>query len=261
MKNENLEICESDAIGVSDTNRIGFTDHRTNRSAVHFDSQDPTKATELDALIRKFVETRTDELKKFLLPLVQDFSAQLSTTKKLFFRGISDSMKVKLQCDRIGPSPYPSDNRYSVRGETCLYLIDDIQFLGKELKTSSLLIQEYDNIPFDSMRIADLSSENTSLDNSLALAFQWAESGRTALGYKFEEVLIEKGGSGYLVSQLLASCFKKHGWDGIYVPGIHGGSGKHYHNLSIFGAEISNWQDWTTRPYYHVGENEYGRGQ
>ena len=264
MKDENLKIYVSDTIGVSDRNRIGFTHHQTNRSAVHHDSQHPTKATELDTLIRKFVETRTTdttELEKFLLPLAQDFSTQLHTTKKTYFRGLSDSIEVKLQCDRIGPSPDPGDNRYSVKGEKCLYLIDDKEFLSKELKTSSLLIQEYDNIPFDSIRLADLSSENTSLDNSLALVFQWAESGKTALGYRFEEELREKGKSVYLVSQLLAACFKKEGWDGIYVPGIHGESGKHYHNLSIFGAKIANWWDWTTCPCYRGGGNGYGIGQ
>jgi hypothetical protein len=90
------------------------------------------------------------------------------------------------------------------------------------------------------------------LDNSLKLAFQWAESGRTKPDYQFEEILKKKGKSGYLVSQLLAECFKKYGWDGIFVPGIHGDSGKLYHNLSIFEAKISNWYNWTTRPYYRV---------
>jgi hypothetical protein len=132
-------------------------------------------------------------------------------------------------------------------------LIDDIRFLSKELKTSPpFLIQEYDNIPFNSLNIANLSSENTVLDNSLALAFQWAESGRTSSGYKFEEILRKKGESEYLVSQLLAGCFKTQGWDGIYIPGVHGELGKHYHNLSIFEANISNWYNWTTRPYYRV---------
>ena len=101
------------------------------------------------------------------------------------------------------------------------------------------------------MRIADLSSENSSMDNSLSLAFQRAESGRTASGYEFKDALKKKGKLKYLMSQLLAACFKKQGWDGIYVPGVHGERGKCYHNLSIFEAKVSNWRDWTTHPYYH----------
>lgn len=253
MKDENLKIYGYGEIGVSDRNIIGFTKHQTGRSTVNHDSLYHTKAIEINALIRKFVEIPNDELRQFILPLVQNFSAKFHSTRNTYYRGLPDSMEEKLKCDRISPSPDPDDNRYSVKKEPCLYLIDDIQFLGKELKTSSpLLIQEYDNIRFNSLNIADLSSENVSLDNSLALAFQWAESGRTDSGYKFEEILRKKGKSKYLVSQLLAKCFKIHGWDGIYVPGVHGESGKHYHNLSIFEAKISNWYNWTTRPYYRV---------
>jgi hypothetical protein len=250
MKNENLQAAVFDGIGPSDGVRIGFTDHRTNRSIIHHDDQHPTKVIELDTLIIEFVKTGTAELKEFLLPLVQNFSIQLPAIRKTYFRGLRDSKTPHR--DRIGPPQKPKkDNRYSVIGETCLYLIDDIHFLDKELGTSSFWIQEYDNIPFDKMRIADLSSENSSMDNNLTLAFQRAESGRTASGYEFEDELKKKGKSPYLMSQLLAACFKKENWDGIYVPGVHGERGKYYHNLSIFEAKVSNWRDWTTRPYYH----------
>ena len=256
MKDENLKIYEYDEIGMSEAIQIGFTQHQTNRSAVYHDSEHPTRAKELDALIKKFVENSSDELRQFILPLVQNFSTKLHSTKKTYYRGLPASKEDKLRCDRIGPSQDPADNRYSVKGEQCLYLIDNKHFLGKELKTSaSLLIQEYDNIPLDRLNIADLSSENALLDNSLKLAFQWSESGRTKPDYQFEEILKKKGKSGYLVSQLLAGCFKKYGWDGIFVPGIHGDSGKLYHNLSIFEAKISNWRKWTTRPYYRVLKN------
>ncbi|MHC4146647.1 MAG: hypothetical protein ACYSUD_17960 [Planctomycetota bacterium] len=260
MKNETLQICVSDAIGLSDRIRTGSKEHRTGRSADYYDSQQPAKGPELDELIRKFVETSTSELEEFLLPIVRDFSTQFQPKKKNFYRGLCYSEKANIQCDRIGPSPKPEDNRYSVKGEPCLYLIDNIQFLYEELKTSSLLIQEYDNIAFNNMRIADLSAENASLDNILHLAFQRAESGRTA-SYKFEEVLRKKGESPYLVSQLLAACFKKQDWDGMYIPVVHGASGKNYHNLSIFASKISNWRDWATRPYYRGGQKECAIGQ
>lgn len=249
MKNQNLEVYESDEIGVSDVNRIGSTDQRTNRSVIHHDDQHPTKVIELDTLIIEFVETGTAKLKEFLLPLVRDYSTKLPTIRKTYFRGLSVTKTPP--DDRIGPSPAPEDNRYSAKGERCLYLIDDIHFLDKELKKSFFWIQEYDNIPFDKMRIADLSSENSSMDNNLTLAFQRAESGRTASGYEFEGALKKEGKSPYLMSQLLAACFKKEDWDGIYVPGVHGERGKCYHNLSIFETKVSNWRDWTTHPYYH----------
>jgi hypothetical protein len=247
---KNLEISVDEQIGVSESLIIGSTEDSTNRTVLHYDSECPTDSGKIDELIKNFVEDNKPDLENFLSVLVGKFSMRFQKPIKCFFRGLPDLEEDKLESDRLGPSPNPKDNRYSVRGEPCLYLIDDIFFLDKELETSSLLIQEYDNIPFDIVRIADLSPENIALDNSLALAFQRAESGRTASGYKFEKFLKEKDKSRYLVSQLLATCFKKQGWDGFFIPGVHGGSGEHYHNLTIWGDCLASWRKWVPGPYY-----------
>jgi len=56
--------------------------------------------------------------------------------------------------------------------------------------------------------------------------------------------------SKYLVSQLLASVFKEFGWDGLYVPGVHGRQGDHYHNLTLIGQVVDKWEDWTVGKYF-----------
>ena len=247
---KDLKISVGEQIGVSESIIIGSKEDNTNRTVLHHDSECSTDSVKIDELIKNFVEDHKPDLENFLSVLVTKFSMRFQKPTKCFFRGLPVSEEDKLESDRLVPSPNPKDNRYSVRGEPCLYLIDDMYFLDKELKTSSLLIQEYDNIPFDIVRIADLSPENKALDNSLALALQRAESGRTASGYKFEKALREKDRSRYLVSQLLATCFKKKGWDGFFIPGVHGGSGEHYHNLTIWGDCLASWSKWVTVPFY-----------
>jgi len=254
-KGKDLKVYLSDRISMSDGIKIGSTDDNTNRTVIHYDSESPTHSVMIDKLIRTFVENGRTDLKNYFARLVKNFTAQLVKTNKVFYRGISALNKDNLKVNRIGPSPKPKDNRYSVEGEHCLYLIDDWNFLCKELATSSLLIQKYDNIPFENIRLGDLSSENKALDNSLALSFQRAESGRTAAGYNFEGVLQQKGQSKYLVSQLLASSFKNAGWDGFLIPGIQGGSGSHYRNLTIWGDALDNWRKWATMPFYQKEVN------
>ena len=82
------------------------------------------------------------------------------------------------------------------------------------------------------------------IHNSLALAFDMAESGMTSTGYHFEEELQARSRSRYLVSQLLSSYFMKNTWDGLYIPGVHGNGECHYHNLVIFGPIVDKWKDW-----------------
>jgi hypothetical protein len=77
-----------------------------------------------------------------------------------------------------------------------------------------------------------------------------AENGRTSSGYHFEEQLETRGKSKYLVSQLLPSYFKKYSWDGLYIPGVHGNPGHHYHNLVIFGSAVDKWEEWADGPYF-----------
>jgi hypothetical protein len=77
-----------------------------------------------------------------------------------------------------------------------------------------------------------------------------AERGVTSSGYPFENELQSQGQSRYLVSQLLSNCFKKHAWDGLYIPGVHGKPGHHYHNLVIFGPAVDEWKKWAHGSYF-----------
>lgn len=252
MKNDDLKVFASEDVDVSNGFRIGSTDDNTNRNVLHHDSEIPTDSVKIDKFIKTYVEKGGNELNDFLRSLVKDFSLRFIHPKSTFYRGIPASSEPKVDGNKIGPSSAPKNNRYSADGEMCLYLIDDWTFLPQELKKlgcGKFLIQDYDNIPFETLRIADLSSENTALDNSLALAFQRTESGRTAAGCNFEDVLEKSGKSKYLVSQLLASFFKAAGWDGFLIPGVHGGSGRHYRNLAVWGNALDSWKDWTTTSY------------
>ena len=218
---------------------------RTNRKIVHSDDQNPTDAGNLHQLTISYVEEDSKELYKFIDLLVKEFDCIAGLSNQIFYKGIDSSKAGDLPSKRIGPSPNPKDNRYSVKGEKCLYLIDKYDFLFEEIKpeTNSICFQKY-NIPLKKYKIADVSPSNRNLHNSLALAFDMAERGVTPSGYPFEEELKKRGKSKYQVSQLLSSLFKKHGWEGLYIPGVHGVQGRHYHNLAIFNSIIDKWEEW-----------------
>ena len=126
---KDLEISVTEKIVVSESLKIGSTQNNTNRPVIHHDSDYPTDSVKIDELIKNFVEDRKPDLETFLSVLVREFSMRFQKPTRCFFRGFPASEKDNLESDRIGPSPYPKDNRYSVKGERCLYLIDDIHFL------------------------------------------------------------------------------------------------------------------------------------
>lgn len=222
---------------------------KTNRLIKHSDSMEETDAGLIEELIVSYVEHESSDLGSYIEVLVKSVSNRLILPNPVFFRGIDISVKVKLTSDQIGPSPCPTDGRYNKPGEKCIYLIDIIDFLYPELNSLRILVQRY-NIPLDTLKIANLSSNNKNLCNSLALAFDMAERGMTSSGYVFERELENRGKSRYLVSQLLSSLFKKYGWDGIYIPGVHGEQGRHYHNLAIYGTIVNEWEAWANGPYF-----------
>lgn len=222
---------------------------KTNRLIKHSDSMEETDAGLIEELIVNYVEHGSSDLGSYIELLVKTFSNRLILPSPVFFRGVDVSVKVKLTSDQIGPSPYPTDGRYNKSGEKCIYLIDTIDFLYEELNSSTILVQRY-NIPLNALKIADLSPSNKSLCNNLALAFDMAERGMTSSGYVFERELENRGKSRYLVSQLLSSLFKKHGWDGIRIPGVHGEQRRHYHNLTIYGTIVDEWMAWANGPYF-----------
>ena len=222
---------------------------KTNRVIIHSNSMEKTDAGLIGELIVSYVEHESSDLDSYIEDLVKNFSNRLSLPNSVFFRGADISVKDKLTSDQVGPSPCPKDGRYNKSGEKCIYLSDTIDFLYSELNATELLLQRY-VIPLDGLRIADLSPNNKNLCNSLALAFDMAERGMTASGYGFEKELEERGKSRYLVSQLLSFLFNKYGWDGIYIPGVHGEQGRHYHNLAISGTIVDEWKSWANGSYF-----------
>lgn len=238
-----------DETKVSDDLVIASTSGKTNRSTIHADTSNPTDTVKIQKLIIDFVENGLDSLAPYINTLVKNFDFPLKGTKLKFYRGVDVSVKKHILTDQIGPAPNAIDGRYNVKDEKCLYLIDNLNFLYSELNSTSILIQEF-NVPVDSFRIADISPNNNNLHNSLALVFDMTENGEASSGYNFEAELEKRGKSKYLVSQLLSSSFKRNGWDGLYIPGVHGNQGQHYHNCTIFNTIVNQWEDWAKGSYF-----------
>lgn len=228
---------------------IQSTSVKTNRSTIHADSRHETDTVKIQELIVSHVEQNSSDLVSYIENLVHDFNDRLSLINTVFYRAVDKSIEGYLCSNQIGPSPNPTDGRYNAVNEKCIYLIDTIDCLYPELNSSSILVQKF-NIPINMLKIANLSPSNKGIHNSLALAFDMAENGRTSSGYFFEKELQARGRSKYLVSQLLSDCFKKNEWDGLYIPGVHGRPGHHYHNLTIFGDLVNRWQDWAEGQYF-----------
>ena len=244
-----IHVTVKDTIKVRDDFVIGSTSGKTNRSTIHADSRNPTDTVKIQKLIISFVEQGVDGLTSFIDSLVEKFNTALQEKNRKFYRGIDISVEKQLSSNKIGPSPNANDGRYNVQGEKCLYLIDNIDFVYSELNSLSVLVQQFD-VPVNTFRIADLSPSNNNLHNSLSLAFDMAENGRTSSGYNFEKELEKRDKSKYLVSQLLSASFKRNGWGGIYIPGVHGGQGRHYHNCTIFSTIVDQWEDWANGSYF-----------
>lgn len=248
-KGKSIFVTVHDGITIRDNLVINSTSGKTNRSTIHVDTRNPTDTVKIQKLIIDFVENGVDGITPYIDLLVKDFDNKLSGKTLPFFRAVDISVKKHLSGEIIGPSPNANDGRYNVKGERCIYLIDDQDFLYAELNSSSILIQRF-NVPVDSFKIADISSHNNNVHNSLALAFDMTENGRTSSGYNFEAELEKRGKSKYLVSQILSDSFKRNGWDGIYIPGVHGSQVRHYHNCTIFSTVVDQWVDWTNGSYF-----------
>ena len=249
-----INVSASDGLQVRDDYAIQSTNSKTNRSTIHADSRNPTDTVILQKHIIDFVENNSDELNYFIEQLVKNFTTVLTLANSVFYRGFDASLEKHLTSNVIGPAPQPESGRYNKKNETCLYLIDNFDFLFSELESESILVQKY-CVPICDFKIADLSPNNKSLHNSLALAFQMTESGKTSSGYNIEESLEQRGKNRYLVSQLLASHFKNYNWDGMYIPGVHGAAGLHYHNLALFSSITNHWEQWTESEYFKKSKN------
>ena len=223
---------------------------KTNRSVKLVDSKNPTDLLKLHDLIVSYIEKSQKDLGLYFEDLVKEFNTNLNLKSNTFYRAVPITAKSKLESSQIGPSPNPKDGRYNYESESCLYLTDNIDSLPRELNSKRLLCQKYE-IPINRYKIADLStSKKNSYNNNLALAFEMTESGKIGAGYNFEEQLKNKGKSRYTISQLLSSYFKIYDWEGLLIPGVHGGNGYHYHNLVIFSTVISHWKEWAAGDYF-----------
>ena len=228
---------------ITDDNVIQSRSDKTNRSVIIADSKKPTDSQKLHDLIVSYIEKSQNDLELYLEDLVKEFNANFNLKCNTFYRAVDITAKIKLESSQIGPPPKPKDGRYNYEGESCLYLTDNINSLPLELNSKKILIQNYE-IPINRHKIADLSPNNTNLNNNLAMAFGMTESGKTFVGYNFEEQLKNEGKSRYAISQLLSSYFKQYGWEGLLMPGVHGGNGYHYNNLVIFSSIIKHWEKW-----------------
>lgn len=194
--------CVESGLNLTNHEAVKYTSGKTNRSTIHSDSQNEPDTGKLQELIISYVEHEATDFGSYIEELVNDFNNRLCLTNPIFYRGANESIKNSLPpSNQIGPSLNPSDGRYNIVGEKCIYLIDTIDFLCAELElpSSSILVQRFD-IPLDTLKIADLSTNNKGIHNSLALAFDMAESGRTSSGYFFEKELQNRCKSRYLVS-------------------------------------------------------------
>ncbi len=244
-------ICASlrDGISVRDDQAVGLTDGKTGRSAIHSDTRNPTETILIQSHIQTFVAGEPAEMGTSIDNLVAAFSSVLSGDYGTFYRGLDAASRYKIKGGRIGPALKPSDGRYNTRSEKYIYLIDDPAFLSFEIGASKVLVQEY-KIPLSKTRIADLSVNNTEVENSLSLILQMTERGKTSSGFEFENHLQQKGLSRYLLSQSVARVFKQRGWQGMYVPGVHGKPGNTYRNLALFGTCVNDWKKWAIGNYY-----------
>lgn len=242
-----LLVDVQDTVGMKDDLAIGITHGQTGRYALHADSAHPTDTLFIDDLVRKAADGRPDELWVYLDGLVAQFESA-AVIETAFYRGVSAGIRDKIVGSQIGPSPAPSQGRYNHKGEKCIYLIDNLSFLSAEVGVRELLVQDF-RVPLHELRVADLTPQNAAVSNSLSLVFQMTERGKTGAGFDFEDHLTNRGESRYFVSQLVADAFKRRGWQGLYIPGVHGEGGVTYRNLALFGDCVDRWQEWAIGTY------------
>ncbi len=221
---------------------------KTNRSHIHTDTNNPTDVEIINKLIEQYLNNSDEELLGYIDRKVEKFNNRLQNNSGIFYRGLDEKLKLKIIGCKIGPPKKPVTNRYNDENERALYLIDNIDFLPREINSNKILLQNY-KIPIDELNIADISSENKNIDNSLSIIFDICETGRISDQINIEESLENNGKSKYLISQKIAGIFKKFGWEGLFIPGVHGDKNQHYNNLCIFYPALKKWKKWTIGNY------------
>ncbi len=260
----NIKLTFEDHITMKDTFQAKVEEVKTGRSVIHHDSEEPTATTPMRKLVTGLTEglinnnasqigDYTEKLKSFLAPNIDNFN-HVKNGAIVCYRGVWKGVPIKSAT--IGPAPSPSENRYNKTGEKCLYLIDKRIFIPDELElnpTDPYWQEQKYEFPAFKFNIADISSENQDLDNTLGIAFQISESGQVFIGGDFSQthqIFKTDKNKRYRFSQILSELFKDRGWDGIFVPGVLGHSGMTYHNVVVFESIVDQWKDWTVGNYY-----------
>ena len=246
-KNKNIE----DSVNLSDSIVATVIRGATNRIFTHVDTENPTDSEKINKLFEQYLNNYNEDLLGYIVKEVKKFNNRLYDKSGLFYRGLSVYNKSNIVGNKIGPPLKPRSNRYNDETELALYLIDAKEFLPQEINSRKILLQRYE-IPIDEIKIADISPENENISNNLSILFDICESGITPTGLNIKNCLKVIGKSEYFISQFIAKRFKNIGWDGLYIPGVHGSKDQHYHNLCIFYPALTNWDMWVLGDYEQI---------
>lgn len=236
--------------------KITVTSPSTGRSASWIDQATGFEAKDVETEIINFIETGDPEQINALLGCaIKNFKSEYKGVAELtFYRGVE---LAKVKDVRLGPPPcgLQGSSRYnksdsSDRGQRTLYTASCPQAVLYELKQDRCKMQEFRFV--EEMKIADLTSSNSTLDDKLRVAFLCAERGKTMMT-ELDNLADEKR---YVLSQWLADQFRACHWDALLVPGVHGSSDFQYNNLCVFYPKSDVWLNYT-----HIDSYEYPQAQ
>jgi hypothetical protein len=230
-----------------DEQKINIRYVNTGRNHIHVDSQRPeigAENKELNEAIQCLKKSGSAEkLRNLFSSLFGNLVKYTNLRDRLVcYRGLDKNHAVNGK--KIGPNPRcDSEGRYHQKGQKALYMIESPNFLSDELGTDEYVIQEYLLVP-SQLNLADLRSENRVTPNLVSYAFSIAESGIDAEGLNIESVFENSNRSRYSYSQLLSNLLMEAGWNGLYVPGVHGNKKEKYNNIVVLGESVDMWEQW-----------------
>lgn len=241
---------------MKDLLKITVTFPSTGRSAPWVDQATGFQARDVETEIIKFIETGDPEQINDLLGCaIKNFNSEYKGVAELtFYRGVE---LAKVEAKRFGPPPsgLQSSSRYnksdnSDPGQRTLYTASSPQAVLCELKQDKCKMQEFKFVK--EMKIADLTSSNSTLDDKLRVAFLFAERGKPLMSER-DSLVDERR---YVLSQWLADQFRACHWDALLVPGVQGNSDFQYNNLCVFHPKSDDWLIYT-----HIDSYEYPQAQ
>lgn len=236
--------------------KLTVTTPSTGRSAPWIDQATGFQAKDIETIIVDFIETgNADQIEAVLGCAIKDFeSKHVDVAELTFYRGVE---LTRVKDKRFGPPPngLQGSSRYnesdsSDHRQRTLYTASSPKAVLLELKQDKCKMQEF--MFAEEMRIADLTSSNSTLDDKLRVAFLCAERGMTMMT-KLDNLVDEKR---YRLSQWLANQFRKYEWDALLVPGVQGNTEFQYNNLCVFYPKADEWHSYT-----HIDSYEYPQAQ